>query len=127
MTFKSKPKINKNLSKLIFILFIFFNTILISKLHANSFQINEIEVSEDFNLNFNKKKVFDKAFRKAYEQLISKAIISEDQEKIKKISLLKIKSLIDSFTVNEEEFYNNKYFVKLNVSFNKKNAYQYFE
>ena len=82
MTLKSKPKINKNLSKFIFILFIFFNTILISKLHANSFQINEIEVSEDFNLNFNKKKVFDKAFESAFLQLISKVLVSKDINKI---------------------------------------------
>ena len=63
----------------IFIFFIIFvNTILISKLHANSFNINEIEVSEDFNLDFNKKKVFDKAFESAFFQLISTVIVSKD-------------------------------------------------
>ena len=127
MTFTNKFKAIKKIYTIIFVTILFFYTLLPSELKANTLEIKEIEVSEAFDLNFNKKKVFDKAFRKAYEQLISKAIISEDQEKIKKISLLKIKSLIDSFTVNEEEFYNNKYFVKLNVSFNKKNAYQYFE
>ena len=103
MTLKSKPKINKNLSKFIFILFIFFNTILISKLHANSFQINEIEVSEDFNLNFNKKKVFDKAFETAFFQLISTLVISKDIKKLEKTSLSTIKSLIDSFNVKDEK------------------------
>ena len=127
MTFKSKPKINKNLSKLIFILFIFFNTILISKLHANSFQINEIEVSEDFNLNFNKKKVFDKAFESAFLQLISKVLVSKDINKVEKTKLSTIKSLIDSFIVSDEKFFENKYYGKFDVNFNKKNTYNYLE
>ena len=46
-----------------------------------SFKINEIEVSEDFNLDFNKKKVFDKAFESAFFQLISTVVLSKDIEK----------------------------------------------
>ena len=120
----------KNIIKFckIFIFFIIFvNTILISKLHANPFNINEIEVSEDFNLDFNKKKVFDKAFESAFFQLISAVIVSKDIYKIEKTSLSTIKSLIDSFTVSEEKFIENKYYAKFNVNFNKKNAYSYFE
>ena len=56
MTFKNKFENMNNFCKFVLIFIIFFNTILISKLHANSFKINEIEVSEDFNLDFNKKK-----------------------------------------------------------------------
>jgi len=100
---------------------------LISKLHANSFKINEIEVSEDFNLDFNKKKVFDKAFETAFFQLISTLAISKDIKKLKKTSLSTIKSLIDSFNVSDEKFLANKYYAKFNVNFDKKNTYNYFE
>ena len=127
MIFKLKFKDIVGFSKFIFIFIIFLNTILISKVHANSFKINEIEVSEDFNLDFNKKKVFDKAFESAFFQLISKVIISKDIKKLEKTSLSTIKSLIDSFNVSDERFLENKYYAKFNVNFNKKNAYNYFE
>ena len=110
-----------------FIFVIFFNFILIPKIHAKSFKINEIEISEDFNLDFNKKKVFDKAFESAFFQLISTVVASKDIKKIEKTNLSTIKSLIDSFNVSDEKFYENKYYAKFNVNFNKKNAYRYFE
>ena len=127
MIFKSKHEFNKNFPKFIIILFIFFNTILISKLHANSFQISEIEISEDFNLNFNKKKVFDKAFELAFFQLISTVLVSKDIKKIEQTKLSTIKSLIDSFIVSDEKFFENKYYAKFDVNFNKKNTYKYLE
>ena len=127
MIIKIKFKNMIRFCKFIFIFLIFFNTILISKLHANSFKIKEIEVSEDFNLDFNKKKVFDKAFETAFFQLISTLAISKDIKKLKKTSLSTIKSLIDSFNVSDEKFLANKYYAKFNVNFDKKNTYNYFE
>ena len=127
MTSKNKFENMSNLCKFVFIFVIFFNTLLISKLHANSFKINEIEVSENFNLDFNKKKVFDKAFETAFFQLISTLVISKDIKKLEKTSLSTIKSLIDSFNVSDERFFENKYYAKFNVNFDKKNTYNYFE
>ena len=89
MTFKCKFKNIKKFYKIFIVFVIFFNTILISKLNANSFKINEIEVSEDFNLDFNKEKVFDKAFELAFFQLISTVVLSKDIEIIEKTSLSK--------------------------------------
>ena len=105
MTFKCGFKLIEKFCKFVFFIVIFFNFILISKLHANSFKINEIEVSEDFNLDFNKKKVFDKAFESAFFQLISTVVVSKDIKKIEKTNLSTIKSLIDSFTVSDEKFF----------------------
>ena len=127
MVFKSKFENIVKFCKFIFVFVILINTTLISKLHANSFQINEIEVSEDFNLDFNKKKVFDKAFELAFFQLILKVVVSKDIKKVEKTNLSTIKSLIDSFNVGDERFYENKYYAKFNVNFNKKNTYRYFE
>ena len=127
MRFKCEFEPIKKFCGFVVFIFIFFNFILISKLHANSFKINEIEVSEDFNLDFNKKKVFDKAFKSAFFQLISTVVLSKDIKKIENTSLSTIKSLIDSFNVSDEQFFENKYYAKFNVSFNKKNTYKYFE
>ena len=80
MIFTNKFKDIKKFYTIIIVFIVFFNAILISKLHANSLKINGIEVKEDFNLNFNKKKVFDKAFKAAYAQLISTVITSIDKK-----------------------------------------------
>ena len=126
MTFTNKFKDLKKFYTIFIIIILFLNTALISSLHANSFKISDIEVSQDFNLDFNKKKVFDEAFKAAYAQLISTIITSKDKKKIEKINLSTIKSLIDSFNVSDEKFFENKYYATINVNFNKKNAYNYF-
>ena len=127
MIIKYKFKKTVNFLIIITVSIIFFNTLLLKNLHASSFKIDEIEVSEDFNLDFNKEKVFDKAFELAFLQLISKVIVSNDIKKVEKTSLSKIKSLIDSFNVSDEKFLENKYHAKFNVNFNKRNVYNYLE
>ena len=127
MTFTNKFKDNKKFYTFAIILILFFNLNINSKLNASSFKISDIEVSQDFNLDFNKKKVFDEAFKVAYAQLISTIINSKDKKKIEKINLSTIKSLIDSFNVSDEKFLENKYYATINVNFNKKSAYNYFE
>ena len=68
MTFKCEFEIIKKFCKFVFFFVIFFNFILISKLHANSFKINEIEVSEDFNLDFNRiRQVMIDGYGRAYD------------------------------------------------------------
>ena len=79
MTFTNKFKDLKKFYTIFIIIILFLNTALISSLHANSFKISDIEVSQDFNLDFNKKKVFDEAFKAAYVQLISTIINSNDK------------------------------------------------
>ena len=125
-----KKKSNK-LNKLYIILFplvlfiiIFFST---THLHAKSFKIVNLEISEKFGLNFNKENVVDKGFKKAFDELISMITTSGDKEKIKNIPLSTIKSLIESFTMSEEKFVNNEYKTKFDVSFNKKNTLDFFE
>ena len=126
MTFTNKFKDLKKFYTIFIIIILFLNTALISSLHANSFKISDIEVSQDFNLDFNKKKVFDEAFKAAYVQLISTIITSKDKKKIGKINLSTVKSLIDSFNVSDEKFFENKYHATINVNFNKKTVYNYF-
>ena len=52
---------------------------------------------------------------------------SNDQKKINQIKLNEIKGMIDSFTITEEKFINEIYYVNLGVSFNKKEIFKFLE
>ncbi len=111
----------------IFLLFLsvvifFFST---TKVNSKGFFIDNIEVSEPFELNFNKNQVIDKGFNKAFYELISLLVTSKDREKIKLIKLNEIKGMIESFSIKEEKFINEIYYVKLGVNFNKKKIFSY--
>ena len=124
-----KKKLN-NLNKLYIIFFyfvLFINVIFITSLNASSFKITNLEISEPFELNFNKEKVIDKGFKIAFLELVSMITTSGDKKKIENTSLSTIKGLIDSFTMSDERFINNKYYVTFNVNFNKKNTLNFFE
>jgi len=82
---------------------------------------------EPFDLNFNKEKVIDKGFKIAFLELVSMITTSGDKKKIENTSLSTIKSLIDSFTMSDEQFVNNEYYTKFDVNFNKKNTLTFFE
>jgi len=122
-------KINKlnNLYIIFFSTLLFINIFFTNNLNANSFKITALEVSEPFELNFNKEKVINKGFRQAFSELISTIVTSDDKKKIEKTSLKTIKELIDSFTMSDEKFINNEYVVNFDVNFNKKNTLNFFE
>ena len=107
------------------VLFIIFFSTTFS--HANSFKVTDIDVSSPFELDFNKNKVIDKGFRVSFYNLISIITTSGDRDKIKDISLKELKGMIDSFTIKEERFVNDEYFAKLEVTFNKKNIFNFLE
>ncbi len=122
-------QINKklnNFSKLYIFFFssiLFINIIFLTPLKADSFQILDLEISEPFELNFNKEKVIEKGFKQAFKELISQITTSGDKEKIKDINLDDVKNLIDSFTMSDERFINETYIVNFDVNFNKKILY----
>ena len=127
MFFINKLTNSKNIFLIIITSVLFLNTLLTLKIHASSFNVTEIEISEEFDLDFNKKKVFDKAFNLAFSKLTTMVITSTDKQKIKNIKLTAIKNLIDSFTVSDEKFIDNKYYANFNVNFNKKSTLKFFE
>ena len=81
-----------SMNKLYIIFFstvLFINFFFINSLKANVFKVTDIEITEPFELNFNREEVIDKGFRRAFIQLISTLVSSYDKEKIKnKIILL---------------------------------------
>ena len=124
-----KKKLNSsNKLYIIFFSFVLFIIIIFStSSNANLFKISDLEISEPFELNFNKEKVIEKGFIEAFHELISMITTSGDKKKIVDTEIMIIKGLIDSFTMSNERFINNKYYVNFDVNFNKKNILNFFE
>ena len=127
MLFINKLKKFKKIYLIIITSVLFLNTFLISEIQAVSFKISEIEISEDFDLNFNKRKVFDKAFKAAFDQLTLMTTTSSYKKRLNQTNIENIKSLIDSFNISDEKFINNKYYAKFNVNFDKRKTLKFFE
>ena len=102
----------------------FFST---TNLKAKAFLIEDIEISETLDNNFDKNSLFHIGFEKAFYELIDMLIKSTDLKKIKKIKTNEIKTMIETFSVKEEKFINDVYHLNLGVSFNKKKVFNYLE
>ncbi len=103
---------------------IFFST---GKSHAKTFSINDIEISTPFEINFNKNEIIDEGFLEAFNELIFSIVQSKDQVKLKNTSINQIKGMIETFSIIEEKFIDEIYYLTLNVSFNKKNIFDLLE
>ncbi len=126
-------KINKikNYYKSIYVFFIFFSLIIFffstNNVNSKAYKIENIEVSKPFEMKFDKNKVIDEGFYKAFEELMLLIVNSSDQIKISNIKLRQIKAMIESFTIKEEKFINEVYYLNLGVSFNKKQILKFLE
>ena len=103
---------------------IFFST---ENVNAKTFSITDIEISTPFENNFNKNEIIDEGFIQAYDQLVSSIVQTKDQKKLSKTSLSLIKGMIEKFSVNEEQFIDEIYYLSLSVSFNKKKMFNLLE
>jgi len=106
------------------LLIVFFST---TYSNANAFKVSDIEISSPFELNFEKNSVIDIGFQTSFSNLISMITTSGDRKKIKNIPLRELKDMIDSFTISDEKFINNKYFANLETTFNKKKIFKFLE
>ena len=120
----NKFKLLYNFFLFLALLNIFFST---GKGHAKTFTINDIEISTPFEINFNKNEIIDDGFVKAYNELILSIVQSKDQIKLKNTSINQIKGMIETFSIKDEKFINEIYYLTLNVSFNKKNIFDLLE
>ena len=82
--------------------------------------VKNVEIIEPYSVNFKKNKIIDKAFKSAFNVLIAKIVISDDLNEVKNVNTMLIKSMVDSFTITDEQFIENNYLAKINVSFDKK-------
>ena len=93
---------------------------------AKNFVISQIEVEEKYNLNFNKIKVIDRGFQRAFEDLSMMILEKKDYQKLKDTPIEDIKKLIESFSILDEKFVNKKYKNIMEVQFNKNKLIKYF-
>ncbi len=118
------PKILYIFFVILSLIIFFFST---SKSYSKGFDINNIEISEPFEINFNKNQVIDEGFKKAFSELVLLILNSSDQIKVEKVRLSEIKAMIETFSIKEEKFVNETYYLNLGVSFNKKKIFKYLE
>ena len=118
------PKVLYNFFLFLSLIIFFFST---DKVQGKAFDINNIEISKPFELNFDKNQVIDEGFRIGFMKLISLTVNSSDKKKINQVKLNEIKGMIESFSIKEEKFVNETYFVNLGVSFNKRKYFNYLE
>merc|ERR1711991_76479 len=78
-------------------------------------------------MDFNKNDVINEGFKKAFLELVSSILNSKDQTKIKFAKLNEIKGMVETFTIKEEKFVDEIYYVNLGVSFNKKKVFNFLE
>ena len=106
----------------IFFLIINFNFIEFStiKAVAKTFVVSEIEVEEKYNLNFNKHKVIDRGFKKAFQDLSKMILEGKDINKVINTPIEDIKKLVENFSILDEKFINQKYKNIMEVEFNRK-------
>ena len=71
-------------------------------------------------MKFSRNKVIDEAFKKAFFNLLNQILNSSDINKLKKVKLKEIKSLVENFKIKNEIFRDNRYYANFDVYFNKK-------
>ena len=97
--------------------FIKFSTI---KVFADNYTVKNINIKEQYDINFKKDQAINKGFEKAFKTLIYKIVENKDKNLFKDIPNNKISSLIDNFSITNEKFVNNNYEVDFEVKFDKK-------
>ena len=126
-TFKKKYKFNISFYILFLFFIIFFIKFSTVKVNANTYKVVDLEISKTYDNDFNKEKVIDMAFKKAFEELILRITTINGEEVNKLTSLKTIYNLVESFSIVDEKFIDNKYVSKFEVEFSKKELFRYLE
>ena len=92
---------------LLALLNIFFST---ENIQAKTFSINDVEISTPFEINFDKNKIIDEGFALAFNRLVLSILQTQDQNKLSKTPIGLIKSMIETFSIQEEKFINELYY-----------------
>ena len=124
---KKKNKFDFVIYILFLFFIIFFTKFSTSDANANTYKIADLEISKPYDNNFNKEAVIDEAFEKAFEQIILKITTLADNDIIKLKNLKTIYSLVESFSIVDEKFIDNKYISKFEVEFSKRQLFNYLE
>ena len=109
------------------ILVFIFNEFSTKDTLAKNFDITQVKIEENYNINFDKHLIIDKAFQRAFNILIYKILEKKDRSKINNISNQEIKRLIENFSIIEEKFIDNNYIGHFDVQFNRKKVLKLIE
>ena len=119
----------KNYKTILYIFLIILLQLLIkfstAQAYTENYIVKDVEIIQPYDLDFNKLKIYDMAFKKAFDHLISKITISDNEIDTKNIKLEKVKNLIESFSIQDEKFIDKNYISKFNVKFDKKKIINY--
>ena len=88
------------------LLFIYLSLFSTNEAYANTYKIENIEISDEYNTNFNKDDVIDRAFIIGYQKLIYKITASKHHKSLQKQNLKLIKRFVESFSIVNEKFEN---------------------
>ena len=102
-----------------FIFLIVFST---TEVKAKTYNVENIEIIEPYNLGFKKEIVIDKAFKSAFEILISRIINSDNIKSVDFNNIDEIRTMVDSFLIQNEKFIDNNYIGEFNILFNRKDV-----
>ena len=122
--------IKKKLIIYLYIFFLIFNfnftEFSTNKATAKTFVVSKVEVEEKYNLNFNKLKVIDRGFNKAFLDLSKMILEEKDMNEITETSIDDIKKIVENFSILDEKFINKKYKSIMEVQFNRKKLIKFF-
>jgi hypothetical protein len=82
--------------------------------------VEELEISEEIDLEFSRNKIIDDAFKKAFYRLLSRILNSSNINTLKNVNIIEIKNLIENFKIKDEIFRNGKYYANFDVNFSKR-------
>ena len=120
MLISSLNKIKKFICIFFALIFLF----IISSKHSLALNhvlaVEELEISKEIDLEFSRNKVIDEAFKKAFYILSAQILNSSDIKKLKRVSMIEIKTLVENFKIKNEIFRESKYYANFDVYFNKK-------
>ena len=106
---------------IIFTTIIFFSTPCSKSFsEENVFVVDNIEINGPVDLNFSREKYINKAFLDSFKVLVSRILLLKDLNKINNTKLNKIKELIASFQILEENYQSNEYKAIFKVFYSEK-------
>ena len=94
--------------------------------NEDTFTVDNIVIEGNINQTNNKNKYINIAFRKSFQKLITNILKLEDQKKILSTDTETIKSFVQNYRIIEEEIFQDKYKMKLSVSFKERSINEFF-
>ena len=86
----------------------------------NVFIVENVKVEGNLDINFSRDKYINRAINESFKILMSKILVSSDLDKMKNTEIKKIRYLINSFKILDENYNKGKYEVNFTVLYNEK-------